>query len=690
MNDLTHKIDKFVKIILKYFKRSLNNIFVKYFPVTLSDKKFLDLTEYNSFNDVINEGISGNFFFDPSNKGKMIQTIEKEYPQLIQNSIKDAEGLYNHFFDLLGSGKIKLDTIDWHIDFKSGFKWSPKKYYLDSSEYMNYFKDGFPADIKVPWELSRCQHFATLGKAYWYTKDEKYAQEFIDEINSWIDNNPVEIGVNWICAMDVAIRAVNWIWGYYFFSDSKKLTEEFKIKLLKNLFLHGRFIWNHLEYESQNNHYLSNLTGLIYLGIFFKETEEGRKWLDEGVSSIKEEMKHQVYPDGVDYEASISYHRLATELFASATILCFKNDIKLPNWYMKRLERMFEFIHAYTKPDGKAPQIGDTDDGRLQILSDYGNWDRTDHRFLLPLGAKLFNRSDFMIKDSKMNEEAFWLFGGYNKDFNKDINNIRLGSAAFPDGGIYIMQKNDIYMIINCLSPNANIPQGHRHNDILSFELFAYDKSFIIDPGSYIYTANKNMRNLFRSTRYHNVIVVDDEEQNNFKENELFDMGIEAKVKINNWESTDKYDLLDIEHNGYERLKDQVIHRRQIYFDKKDNYFLINDILETEGKHKFDLYFHFAPLKLKIIEDSIVESNFCDGVNLAIIPLKTEGLSVEVKDGLVSYSYGNKKGSSILKYSKDSKGKTNFINLIYPYKSGGDLESIIKNKKLLGNRCFLK
>jgi hypothetical protein len=212
--------------------------------------------------------------------------------------------------------------------------------------------------------------------------------------------------------MDVAIRAVNWIWGYYFFCDSQSLPKEFKIKIFKSLFLHGRHIINNLEFGLvRGNHYLSDIAGLIYLGIFFRETKEGKKWLEKGLSALKEEMKVQVYPDGVNCEGSISYHRLVTELFISSTLLCRKNGIRFPDWYMTRLEKMIEFVMYYTKPDGTAPQIGDNDDGRLHIVSNYGNWNRLDHRYLLSAGAVVFKREDFKQAAGEFHEEAFWLLG---------------------------------------------------------------------------------------------------------------------------------------------------------------------------------------------------------------------------------------------------------------------------------------
>ena len=86
------------------------------------------------------------------------------------------------------------------------------------------------------------------------------------------------------------------------------------------------------------------------------------------------------------------------------------------------------------------------------------------------------------------------------------------------------MRFDDLYMIVDCISIDPKSPSGHKHNSRLSFDLFAYDKSFIIDPGAYIYTVDSKMRNLFRSTKYHNTVVVDGKEQNKFSESLLFSM----------------------------------------------------------------------------------------------------------------------------------------------------------------------
>lgn len=640
---------------IRRFKSNIKSILIKYYPIQLSDNDFLKANDCKTLDSFFSKK-SSNFFFDPQNKSHIIEITTNIHPQSKKQTLSDANEISTHIFDLLGSGKVNLGKeIDWHIDFKSGFRWDPQEYYLGTGKHVTLDDQ---SDVKVPWELSRCQHFVTLGKAYWYTSDEKFAQEFVHQIESWVKYNTIELGVNWACTMDVAIRAVNWIWGYYFFQESHSLTKEFRINFLKNLFLHGRHIIRNLEIGVINgNHYLSDIVGLVYLGIFFQETKDGKKWLDRGLKALIKEMESQVYPDGANFEGSVSYPRLVTELFLSATILCMNNGINFPDWYMERLEKMIEFIMYYTKPDGTAPQIGDNDDGRLHILSNYGNWNRLDHRYLLSAGAVLFQRYDFKQAAGQFHEEALWLCGeqGYKtfQSLNRDLDIEKsLSSRSFPDSGYYIMRDGPSYMIVDCIPADPKAPTGHKHNSRLSFDLFYNNRSFIIDPGTYVYTADKDMRNLFRSTRYHNTVVVDGEEQNKFGDRELFRMGLDATVYVNRWMVNDKFDLLDAEHNGYTRLKEPIVHRRQIFFNKEKEYWIIKDIFTGEGSHQFDLYLHLAPMKLKTTGKRTIETDNSDGTNISIILLEENGIKMEILDGWVSFGYGHKINAPILKYSK--------------------------------------
>jgi hypothetical protein len=142
----------------------------------------------------------------------------------------------------------------------------------------------------------------------------------------------------------------------------------------------------------------------------------------------------------------------------------------------------------------------------------------------------MFDRDDFAQAAGDQWDEAFWLMGEKALTFKctldkKDLIELRLESCAFKDGGILIARHNNLYMIIDIGSNGQNGNGGHAHNDTMSFEFFAGGQAWIVDPGTFVYTADYEMRNLFRSTKYHNtpqVFCPEALEQNRFEVRSLF------------------------------------------------------------------------------------------------------------------------------------------------------------------------
>jgi len=176
------------------------------------------------------------FFISSAERANVAARFLADYPESRAEITRAADAVVRHQFDLLGSGPQQLGTpLPWHTDFKTGRRW-PLAYCSD----IDYNELDRPTDVKVPWELSRCQHFTRLGQAYWLTGDERYAAEFVAETTDWIAANPLSYGVNWACVMDVALRAVSWIWGFYFFAESAACRDPaFRRGFLRALFFHG-------------------------------------------------------------------------------------------------------------------------------------------------------------------------------------------------------------------------------------------------------------------------------------------------------------------------------------------------------------------------------------------------------------------------------------------------------------------
>jgi len=185
-------------------------------------------------------------------------------------------------------------------------------------------------------------------------------------------------------------------------------------------------------------------------------------------------------------------------------------------------------------------------------------------------------------------------------------------------------------------------PPSHKHNDVLSIEISACGRAFIVDPGTYVYTADLHERQLFRSTAYHSTVQIDDAEQGTIREEEPFLNGGEAAARVLAWESTAERDHVVAEHNGYERLGDPVTHRRAITFDKINRWWLIEDDFLGRGEHKVATRFHFdSGLDLALVDhNSVMACDLKNGASLIVRSLDLDQLA-ELVPQSTSRHYGS-------------------------------------------------
>lgn len=547
---------------------------------------------------------------------EMIGQFGRQQLEGIDNNTKkeilsSAEQIVRHEFVFLGSSVVKLEPIDWHIDFKSGNRWE-KMYYMDITHIPG-------ADIKVPWELSRCQHLLWLGEAYLLTGDDKFAQEVIDEINWWIDDNPLMYSVNWKCAMDVAFRAVNWLYSLNMINSYKNFDDKFSRKVEKSLWQHGFYIYNNLELAipDNNNHYTSNLVGLLYLGELFANANEGRKWKKFAKKELKKETLKQVLPTGVHYERSISYHRLMTEMLSYPIYMLKRLGEDVSQEVTERISSMFSYVSNYTKPNGMAPLIADNDDGRF-----------------LPFLRRDFRRHDY-LNDIQSVENCFVTMG-----MNNLFSRLICGTKIYEDAGVGIVRKGNNYLFVNNGGYSKRPMEDqikigtHTHNDLLSFELSLEGDDIIVDPGTYLYTSSRKDRDEFRSTVKHNTVVVDGEEQNGFVNTFMQT----RNVRIGELRKNEVGEIV----GQYQTIKGRLQHRRS-YLLTEDGLAIIDTLKKQGDQHHAMLYYHFAEGVHAIVKDNNVLLD-----NGIIIQFKHPPTSMKVKEDTLSPAYGVKVKSQSL------------------------------------------
>lgn len=512
------------------------------------------------------------------------------FPDETERLIDSARRIVKeHAWSLLGFGEKEFgDLINWHRDPLSERVWS-LDYHADIPLWHN---DG--SDIRVLWELNRLSHLITLGRAYVVTKDEEFPREFFAQLESWHEQNPVGRGANWSCAMEVALRAMNLLAAFSLFRSSRELNEERLLMLLAMFEQHGAHIRRNLEFShiSTSNHYLSDVAGLLWLAIMLPELALAEEWRRWALNELLREIDKQILADGADYEGSTGYHRFVLELLLYSFVLCRSNEIPIADRYWNKLLAMLEYVIAYLRPDGLAPLIGDTDGGQVMPII---NREANDQAYLLALGAVLFKDLRFKLPEVGPPQELLWILGaaGWQVYQSLESANPQIQSHAFPDAGTYVLRHEDLFLLFNANSGRKDRPASHQHNDVLSIEVSAGGRAFIVDPGTHVYTANLHERHIFRSTAYHSTVQIDNEEQQTISEDAPFVNGQQASARVLVWESTAERDHLVAEHNGYERLAKPLAHRRAITFDKVSRWWLIEDELLGIGAHKVAARFHF-------------------------------------------------------------------------------------------------
>ena len=349
-------------------------------------------------------------------------------------------GLYgkNVKVRLKGKCTFEYDPINWFVDYKSGFFFSPWKYSSQKKCY-KVMNERVGVDIKCPWELGRFYHLVQL--AVLAVDDTAFREtiiiEFKNEIVDFIEMNPIGKSVQWSAPMDVSIRIVNLLLAYDILRqlDSSvffdiRFQEYFEGHIWKSL----EYVMKHLEYAGRicENHYLSNLSGIIFAAAYLPKSNWTDACLVFGVQELINQTRKQFYKEGSHFEGSTSYHRLSTEfvLYSVAVILGVLNtdrkgafaeydsrqiqrlkplemqeydlhkSIFFPEWFVDRLYNAGIFTKTILKDNHEIVQIGDNDSGRLlkltPIMTREDKEDNVlDHRTLLSAMNGLFYSDDF-------------------------------------------------------------------------------------------------------------------------------------------------------------------------------------------------------------------------------------------------------------------------------------------------------
>ncbi len=507
------------------------------------------------------------------------------------------------------------------------------------------------------FRLNRHQWWVILGLAYTQTGDERYAVAFVSQMMDWIKKNPPpkckdETNSAWRL-MEVGLRMrVSWISAFAMFSESPKFTHEAKLIMLRSIYDHARFL---ALYTSKLNHLLRECNGLASVSIYFPEFREAEQWQTIALQRLERELKRQINQDGSHIELSTGYQCLVIDEFEETYKLLQSGNLALKNEDLGTwLERMYQMLAGIIRPDGSFPEIND--------------------------GFNIFSNKKLIRAGDMFRRDDFVFIGTCGESGTEP----ETTSTAFNNADLYVMRSDwapDARYLLFDAGPCGGF---HGHEDKLSFEIFAYGQSFIVDSGTYTYEKTDPFRNYFVGSQGHNTVLVDNLSQvrrtqkghrhPHVTEGNLALWVSEADFDYVAASYDDGYGVVDLSRSKKSRINRDVTHTRRIVFIKPD-YWVIVDELQASKNHNYQWLFHTPPQITihtgpngrAVLTTESIEACLC------VIPTDPHAINMrwvsgdeDPIQGWYSIDHYKKTPSATLVYEKRNVASVTQVTLLYP------------------------
>ncbi len=408
-----------------------------------------------------------------------------------------------------------------------------------------------PLDIRAAWEPARLQHFtALLAHLRHHPADpeRETIQAFVrGGLVRWVRDNRFLHGPHYLSPMECGLRIPVFVLALSIIDDwpadqrrrVRQAACEHAWWVRRNLSLHA----------SLGNHTVCECVGLVFAGALFRDTREGRRWLDRGYDLLTSELPHQVLEDGGPAEQSIGYLRFVADLYWLAIDFLDRNRLKPTDTLKPHLGRAEGFLAAFVHVGAHWPDIGDNDNG---------------HALAPGLAPQ---RPPAPPQASAVRH--------------------------FAASGYTVVRPAPDTVIVFDHGPLGMTPlYNHGHADALSIHLMVRGRPILVDPGTFRYNGAAEWRRYFKGTRAHNTVTVDDRDQ--AEQASGFVWTHPYTCRVDRFDEAPDRLIVSARHDGYRRLDEPVVHCRTLFWDR-NNSLVVEDTFQGAGDHHYALHFHLHP-----------------------------------------------------------------------------------------------
>ena len=546
------------------------------------------------------------FFFDPDN---LPRPQHQSRGKIIAQAREILANKFRYFFlhtYSLGTGP------NWFVNPVTGKSASASVHWRD----INFFDDDV-GDIKFIWEPSRFAWAFTLVRAFAATGDNHYAEKFWQLFESWCTANPPNMGPNYACGQECAIRVLAMCFALYGFARATATRPDRVSRLLLAIAIHADRIEKNIKFaiSTQTNHALTEAAGLFTIGLLFPEFRRAEHWRSFGEKILISQGLKQIYSDGAYIQHSMNYHRLLLQVFLWVVKLAKLNGRDFPHELLSRLHKATLFLFSMQdKRTGQAPNYGANDGALILPLNDC---DFRDYRPVLQAMYFLLHHKR-LYERGPWDEDLLWLFGpaALESPMEKNIE----PRNQFSRGGYYILRNRDNRAMIRCHT------YRHRptHADMLHMDLWWRGINVLCDSGSYMYHCKKPWQHYFLSTAAHNTVEVDHKDQMTKGPRFMWYDWTKSSIPATGAKENSGNLIFSGSHCGYKRLGD-IVHHRSIESLFNGQVWLVIDDIVGSGRHTARLFWHLVDAPVQIHDSRVDIKTHAGPVRIQVLsPTSTD------------------------------------------------------------------
>ena len=544
---------------------------------------------------------------------------ELSFPKNKLEALKnEAESILKGDYLFFSSTKFTLGfDYDWISNPETGFKYDISKHWSQINDYSSE-----SGDIKYVWEKSRFTFLNTVIRYDYHFDDDK--SEFVfNEIENWIDKNPMNMGPNYVCSQEMTIRCFNWIFALHYYKNSKNLTNNRFLKIINTIYWHADHIYKNINFSKiavRNNHAITECLGIYTFGLLFPSFPTSAKWKQNGKKWFQNEISYQVYNDGTFLQFSMNYHRVLVQLFTWAIQINKLNDLPFSDdVYIKAKKSLIFLLSCMNENNGMLPNYG-ANDGALFFK--LGVQEFRDYRPQL----EALSLSMGLNWPYSSSEEKNW-FGLETTLGKLDVAD-QNALNSFKNGGYYIVNDCDdsTLTFVRCGSHRDRPSQA----DNLHLDLWIDGDNILRDAGSYKYNTNERELNYFFGSKSHNTVTLGMNDQM-LKGGRFIWYYWTQNLGAELIETEDKF-IFNGQITAFRQIDKKAVHKRKINKKKGIPVWEISDELIHDTNLPLVQYWH--PSK-SFFDKFEISAKTIDGSE--IIPL--------IEEGYYSSLYGQKEPS---------------------------------------------